>query len=177
MPASSAPEAPRQCPVSGFVEEHGGGFSKIVCIARASISSFKRVPVPCRFTYWMDSEVSLAFCRASRMASTAPRPCGSGADMWCASLDSPTPSSWIPPSAFSSMKSPAPSPMFNPLRFLLIGLLISSDSNSSAENPLRVSSHNESAPPTTTASHSPISKRACPDANTLPLEEHAVEIV
>ena len=38
-----------------------------------------------------------ASASASRMQASEPRPSGSGADMWWASLDSPAPSSWMPP--------------------------------------------------------------------------------
>jgi hypothetical protein len=51
--ASSAPAAPRQCPIIDFVELTGTAAARSPrrrCIARVSAGSFARVPVPCALT-------------------------------------------------------------------------------------------------------------------------------
>ncbi|MNI78436.1 hypothetical protein D3C73_1348100 [compost metagenome] len=47
--ASSAPAAPRVCPVIGLVEEQGTPAGNRVATARLSMASLCWVAVPCRF--------------------------------------------------------------------------------------------------------------------------------
>src|SRR5437764_1378768 len=60
--------------------------------------------------YSISCGASAAASSACSMAARAPRPCGCGADMWCASLDSPTPSS---STAFASRLAPGRSSSAN----------------------------------------------------------------
>ncbi|MOA19124.1 hypothetical protein D3C78_1394810 [compost metagenome] len=113
------------------------------------------------------------------MAWRAPRPLGSGAEIWWASELAPSPSKAIgvpSPGVLLMRNSTAASPMLMPLRFTENGLQRSFDTASSAEKPLRVSLHRLSTPPHSTASHRPRSSRRRALIKARALEVQAVEI-
>ena len=105
--------------------------------------------------------------------------------MWYASLDSPAPSSHtasagqdgVPGSARSSSAKAAPSPMEMPLRPASQGRQGSAEVSSSEAKPYSVVRHSESTPPTSAASMVPSASWRAAAANTLALDEHAVEMV
>ncbi len=114
---------------------------------------------------------------ARRIASAAPRPPGSGADMWWASAVSPQPARRTGPASRPMRNSAAPSPILMPARLTDIGLQRSAEIASSAEKPASVKPDNASTPPAITASTAPARSRRAPVASAFADDEHAVEIV
>lgn len=90
--ASTAPAAPRRCPVAPFVEltsrcEHADPNTRRM--AACSISSPTGVDVACALTYATSSGASPEPRNAAVIAATAPAPLGCGDVTWCASPDVP----------------------------------------------------------------------------------------
>ena len=123
--ASIAPAAPSVWPTSGLVELHG----QRACRTRArprGTPSRRSAACRCRAGSGRRSRRARARRRRARRASPPRRPrrSGSGADMWCASLDSPTPSELDAARlAASPGTRAAPSPSVSPARFALHGLV------------------------------------------------------
>ena len=111
------------------------------------------------------------------MARIAPSPCGCGAEIWYASLDSPTPSSAIGCGSRVSSISAAPSPMVIPQRSRPNGWHNVGESDSRLWKPLMGIRLSVSAPPTIATSASPDSIRRRPLMIARALEEQAVESV
>ena len=61
---------------------HGTSTPNTRAMTWLSISSFFGVAVPCRLTYPTSSGATPACSSAARIATSAPRPEGSGAEMW-----------------------------------------------------------------------------------------------
>src|SRR5450830_728484 len=105
----------------------------------------------------------------------APAHSGSGAEICCASDDSPQPQSATVAGSDVMRKSAAPSPMLMPWRLALSGLQRSALTESSAAKPAMVKSHSVSTPPQMTASHKPMLIRRAALAMALALDEQALE--
>ena len=76
----------------------------------------------------------------------------------------------------SNRTNPEASPMERPFRFVSHGRQGPSESSPSEANPYRVMKQRLSTPPATTASHRPASIQRDALANTLALDEQAVEM-
>ncbi len=97
--------------------------------------------------------------------------------MWWASLDSPTPQSWIPPASRVTRNSAEPSPSVSPSRLTLEGFVMPSERTWSAAKPLVVSPHKLSVAPAITASQTPSASSERAETRARAPDEHAVEIV
>lgn len=138
------------------------------------------VPVPCRLIQPMSAGSSPAPSKAARMACRAPAPLGSGADMCQASELAPPPSRATPAASAGSRcirNSTPASPMLMPRRLAENGRHRASSTASRVAKPLMVRRHSVSAPPQTTASHSPSANRRRADSSARALEVQAVDRV
>ena len=111
------------------------------------------------------------------MARIAPSPCGCGAEIWYASLDSPAPRSATSPGSRVSTISAAASPMVIPRRLRPNGSHRVGEKDSRLLKPLTGMRLRLSAPPTMATSTSPASIRRRPLMIARALEEQAVEMV
>ena len=91
--ASTAPAAPRQCPVAPFVDETGVSYAfsspSASLSTRVSAASPDGVDVPCAFTYPTTSGSIPASANAILIARAGFVPVGSGSETWLASADTP----------------------------------------------------------------------------------------
>src|SRR6185503_782014 len=86
--ADGAPAAPRVWPTIDFGEDTGirdACGPNAALIARVSVTSLSRVDVPWATMWSISSGATPAWRIALVMAIVAPRPVGSGAEMWYAS--------------------------------------------------------------------------------------------
>jgi hypothetical protein len=94
--AAAAPAAPSMCPTMDFGAEMASlratSSPNARLMARVSVTSLSGVEVPCATTWSISSGATPAWRIALVMAMAAPRPVGSGAEMWYASAvsDAPT---------------------------------------------------------------------------------------
>jgi hypothetical protein len=94
MPAT-APAAPSMCPTIDFGAEiaslRAWSSPNARLMARVSVTSLSGVEVPWATTWSISSGATSAWRMAFVMAIAAPRPVGSGAEMWYASAVSEAP--------------------------------------------------------------------------------------
>src|SRR2546426_6759018 len=86
--ADSAPAAPSVCPTIDLGDDTGILYARspnAPLIARVSVTSFSGVDVPWATMWSISSDPRPAWRMAFVMAIVAPRPVGSGAEMWYAS--------------------------------------------------------------------------------------------
>ncbi len=124
----------------------------------------------------MAAGATAARARAACTAWRAPRPQGSGADMWWASLLAPQPASATAAGARDIRNNAAASPRLMPSRLTLMGLHTRSLTAARAPKPATVSRHSVSTPPASTTSAAPASSSRAPLASAWAPEEQAVEI-
>ena len=159
LAAVSLPTGRHHAPILGDIVGAAGGAVQIDVIDRRG-PSVPRSTAPC--------------------ASHAPRPRPPDAGSTCGTRRRSRrrqEGCTAPSARGSSSAKPAPSPIEMPSRSAANGRHGRRDSNSSEWNPNSVDMASESTPPTTAASHSPASIARAAAANTLALDEHAVEIV
>src|ERR1043165_7462558 len=116
-----------------------------------------------------------ARCRVWSIASRAPEPLGSGADIWYPSEDSPQPRTATVLGSLVIRNRAAPSPILMPLRLRLRGLQHEGLTDSSAAKPATVKEHSVSTPPVSTASQTPMRIKRAPLAIAVALEAQALE--